>query len=64
MGSPAATVTPVSALRARLAAMGGLVDLSRPLPSPRMARAEPQPAPAERAAALGFAAEGRRWSGG
>jgi len=58
MGSPAATVSPVSALRARLAAMGGLVDLSRPLPSPRMARAEPQPAPAERAAALGFAAEG------
>jgi hypothetical protein len=58
MGPPAATATPVSALRARLAAMGGLVDLSRPVPASRMVRAEPQQAPAERAVALGFAAEG------
>jgi hypothetical protein len=44
----------VSVLRARLAAMGGLADLSRPLP-PR--RAPQIWTPVERAAALGFAAE-------
>jgi uncharacterized protein YprB with RNaseH-like and TPR domain len=48
----------VSALRARLAAMGGLADLSRPLPW----RSEPRPGagetPAKRAAALGFSPEG------
>jgi uncharacterized protein YprB with RNaseH-like and TPR domain len=58
MSPPLATATPVSVLRARLAAMGGLADLSRPLPAPRALRPElPQP-PAERARALGFAAEG------
>jgi uncharacterized protein YprB with RNaseH-like and TPR domain len=58
MSAPVATATPVSALRARLAAMGGLVDLSRPLPPPRVSRSEPLQPPLERARALGFAAEG------
>jgi hypothetical protein len=58
MSPPGATATPVSALRARLAAMGGLVDLPRPLPPPRVFRSEPPPPPAERAGALGFVAEG------
>jgi uncharacterized protein YprB with RNaseH-like and TPR domain len=44
----------VSVLRARLAAMGGLADLSRPLPPRRVPETPP---PVERAAALGFAAE-------
>src|ERR1019366_3170464 len=58
MSPPGGAATPVSALRARLAAMGGLVDLSRPLPPPRVFRSEPPPPPAERAGALGFVAEG------
>jgi uncharacterized protein YprB with RNaseH-like and TPR domain len=58
MRPPGGAATPVSALRARLAAMGGLVDLSRPLPPPRVFRSEPPPPPAERAGALGFVAEG------
>jgi uncharacterized protein YprB with RNaseH-like and TPR domain len=61
MSVPVATVTPVNVLRARLAAMGGLVDLSRPLPPSRVARPAallaPQPA-TERAGALGFVVEG------
>ncbi len=52
--SPPAPADPVSVLRARLAAMGGLADLSRPL-SPR--RAPEISTPVERAAALGFSAE-------
>jgi uncharacterized protein YprB with RNaseH-like and TPR domain len=58
MSLPAATAAPVSALRARLQAMGGLADLSRPLPPPWVFRPEPPEVPAERAAALGFVAEG------
>ncbi|MGD1052538.1 MAG: ribonuclease H-like domain-containing protein [Candidatus Dormibacteria bacterium] len=58
MSPPLATATPVSALRARLAAMGGLVDLSRPLAPPRLVRPEPPQPPVARAGALGFAAEG------
>jgi len=46
----------VSALRARLAAMGGLADLSRPLP-PRIPPRPPEP-PVQRAHALGFVLEG------
>jgi hypothetical protein len=51
----AALTTPVSLLRARLAAMGGLADLSRPPSRPRPRPAEP---PAGRAAALGFTTDG------
>ena len=51
---PTAPSDRVSVLRARLAAMGGLADLSRPLP-PR--RAPEIATPVERAAALGFAPE-------
>jgi uncharacterized protein YprB with RNaseH-like and TPR domain len=51
---PTAPADPVSVLRARLAAMGGLADLSRPQPPRRVPAIA---TPVERAAALGFAAE-------
>lgn len=55
---PRGSQTPaaLAELRARLAAMGGLADLSRPAP-PRPRPAPPSTA-AERASALGFVAEG------
>ncbi|MGD0833024.1 MAG: ribonuclease H-like domain-containing protein [Candidatus Dormibacteria bacterium] len=49
----------LASLRARLVAMGGLADLSRPAGSRRAIACAPPAPPAQRAGALGFGAEGQ-----